>query len=415
MWNRHRYPPHLAAFSTALVAYGLNAEQLQQSGKLILLDAAQTLAQFTKDGKPDPKKFDEVVGNLVRKMHTQFPRIRAYGEMVGLLWQDGHHQATVQLEKLWNELGSTLPFSLFCGYSLDAFKDSAHTEAFAQICACHSHVSPSEDLQSITHPHELMRKVALLEQQAKSMHREMARRLKVEEELKQALRARDDFMSICSHELKTPLTSLKLNSHVRKQFLARGDLGKFTPENLITMLNNDDKQVNRLNRLVDDMLDVTRVQTGKLSFNFETANLSEVIRETVHRFGAHFEVANCAVYVSIEPEVTLTFDRFRIEQVLNNLLTNALKFGPGRPIEVRLIKKDKYVDLTVKDYGVGISAEDHHRVFAQFERLSASANISGLGLGLYIAKQIVEGHEGSISVDSVLGAGSTFTVKLPVA
>jgi PAS domain S-box-containing protein len=234
------------------------------------------------------------------------------------------------------------------------------------------------------------------------------------EAAQKAVQARDEFMSIASHELKTPLTSLKLQAQIRARDLQRGELRRFAPERLSQLVAEDEKQVNRLTRLVDDMLDISRIQSGKLSFHPEDFDLNEMVEETLTRFSAQIEASKSGV-AFIRGEVAPGhWDRFRIEQVFVNLLTNALKYGAGNPIEVRISVEGGRGYLSVSDRGIGIKREDQDRIFGQFERAISASSISGLGLGLYISRKIVEAHHGRISVRSEEGKGSVFTVELPL-
>ncbi|HUP56676.1 MAG TPA: GAF domain-containing sensor histidine kinase, partial [Bdellovibrionota bacterium] len=230
-----------------------------------------------------------------------------------------------------------------------------------------------------------------------------------------AIRARDEFLSIASHELKTPLTSLKLQAQIRARDLRKGALKRFAPEMLPQLVADDEKQINRLSRLVDDMLDVSRVQTGKMSYSREDFDLNDLVEDVLRRFAPQVEASRASVSFASESRAPGRWDRYRIEQVVINLLTNALKYGEGRPIEVGIQSREGKAILSVTDHGIGIAREDQDRIFGQFERAISASSISGLGLGLYISRKIVEAHQGSIRVVSVPGQGSTFTMELPLA
>jgi signal transduction histidine kinase len=220
-------------------------------------------------------------------------------------------------------------------------------------------------------------------------------------------------MSIASHELKTPLTSLKLQIQIRKRELKKGDFRRFAPELLPKLISEDDKQINRLVRLVDDMLDISRIETGKLSLFAEEFDLSEMVRDTLSRFSGQIEARGSQITYNPSTEVLGRWDRFRMEQVFINLLTNALKYGEGKPIRIDVISKEGRAQISVSDQGIGIEKKDQDRIFGQFERAVSANSISGLGVGLYISKRIVEAHGGQIRVESELGKGSTFTADLP--
>jgi signal transduction histidine kinase len=228
----------------------------------------------------------------------------------------------------------------------------------------------------------------------------------------EAIQARDEFLSIASHELKTPLTSLKLQTQMRKRRLERGELEIFSPERLRKMVSDDDRQITRLSRLVDDMLDISRLHTGKLTLEREPVDLVTLISETVERFGPQLASAGIEVRFTPVGRVVGNWDRFRLEQVFVNLLTNAMKYGQARPVHVSIAAEGSTACLKVRDEGSGIDPKDHERIFQQFERASRR-DIGGLGLGLYIVREIVAAHGGRVWVESAVGKGSTFSVELP--
>ncbi|MGZ3692944.1 MAG: PAS domain-containing sensor histidine kinase, partial [Bdellovibrionota bacterium] len=229
----------------------------------------------------------------------------------------------------------------------------------------------------------------------------------------QAVRARDEFFSIASHELKTPLTSLKLYTQLRRRRFAKGDLSDFAPDKLEHLVKNDERQVERLVFLVDNLLDISRVNSGSLDLSLEPVDLSALTLEVVGRLSAILKQTGNECLVKAESGVAGSWDRHRLEQVLTNLLSNAGKYAPGKPIEVTVGRKGKVAVLKVTDHGPGISAENLELVFQPFKRVKETTEISGLGLGLFITKQIVEGHGGLIHVESMPGEGCTFSVELP--
>ena len=237
---------------------------------------------------------------------------------------------------------------------------------------------------------------------------------RIQAELEQALQIRDEFMSIASHELKTPLTSLKLQSQLRKHNLQKGDPSAFTSERLTKMFDADEKQFERITHLIDDMLDVSRITSGKLSISLEPFDLCELVRDLVEQSSEQFVAAGCTVDIEDCRPVIGNWDRFRIEQVVTNLLTNAMRYGAGKSIWVQVNASPVEARIVVRDQGRGIAKENHERIFQRFERAVSGNEISGLGLGLYIVSQILEAHHGSIRVESELGQGATFVVALPL-
>jgi signal transduction histidine kinase len=232
-------------------------------------------------------------------------------------------------------------------------------------------------------------------------------------ELQRAVRMRDEFMSMVSHEMRTPLNTLFLEAQVRKMHLARNNLKAFEPVPLKAMVERDERQIQALIRLIDDMLDVTRLQRGTLSITPKKFDLATSMRGTVENFCQQAAAADCTMSLEAPDTLTVELDEFRIEQVVANLLTNAFRYGPGKPVRLRVHEQDAGVEISVQDHGRGIAPEDCQRIFEQFERAVDNKVSAGLGLGLFIGRQIVEAHGGRISVESVVGEGSNFSVWLP--
>ena len=233
-------------------------------------------------------------------------------------------------------------------------------------------------------------------------------------ELQRAVRMRDDFMSLVSHELRTPLNTLFLDTQTRKLQLERSADFTFSHEQLTRMVERDGRQIQSMVRLIDDMLDVSRLRSGTLSIRLQPGDLARSVAQVADSLSQQAEQAGCALRLALPPSLAGIWDAFRIEQVVVNLLTNAIRYGAGKPIDVRLAQRDDHAVLEVQDHGVGIAAEDQQRIFQQFERASAGRSIPGLGLGLFISQQIVVAHQGRLEVDSVPGDGSTFRLVLPL-
>ena len=228
-----------------------------------------------------------------------------------------------------------------------------------------------------------------------------------------AIQARDEFVSIASHELKTPITSLKMQIQMMLRGINVEKQQTPSPEKLFKALTSSSNQIDRLTVLIEDLLDVTRIETGKLTYKFEKVDLSLIVKEIMERFSEEAKYANIEFKVHLEEEVITFCDRYRIEQVLVNLLSNAIKYGSNNLIEVSVYKENGMAIIIVKDNGMGIAKEMQSKIFERFERAISSTNISGLGLGLYITKQIIDAHQGTIEVESELNHGSTFKVCLP--
>lgn len=251
---------------------------------------------------------------------------------------------------------------------------------------------------------------------AEEKHKEVLRELRhtVERktaDLAAALVARDEFLMIASHELKTPLTSLKLRLQMGKRNL-RPEINKIpTKDELEKFYLQSLEQVDSLVNLVDELLEVSRLQSGHFTLNKNIVNLSKITEAVTARF---IEQKNIAV--DIAPDLYVEADAYRMNQVLSNLLSNAFKHAPKAKVQVKLEKSsdEKFIMLLVQDNGPGIEIEKQESIFQRFERLGSYTHVGGLGLGLYIVKKIVEGHGGEITLSSAPGNGSTFTIKLPL-
>lgn len=250
----------------------------------------------------------------------------------------------------------------------------------------------------------------VLQERAKALQALEQERKRLEE----AVHARDEFLSIASHELRTPLTSLTLQAQLRLRNLGKADTSFFSPEKLSQMLENDVKQLRRLSLLVDDMLDVSRISSGSLPLVRSEVQLCGVIDDVVSRYRAMFDMAGSAVRKNCAGNISGYWDRTRLEQVFTNLLSNAAKYAAGKPVEVSIEGGVKSARVIIRDHGMGISPENHERIFKRFERAVSATEISGLGLGLYIARRIVDDHGGTIRVESELGKGAAFIVELPL-
>lgn len=235
--------------------------------------------------------------------------------------------------------------------------------------------------------------------------------LRLTRELSAAVSARDEFLSIASHELRTPLTSL----HLQLGTLARESRATESAGTAQKRMEAALRQIRRLTRLVDDLLEVSRISAGKVTLELERCDVVELANETARRFESDFVNAGCAFALRATAPVIVPVDRLRLDLVVSNLLSNACKYGAGKPIELDVERDGDLCRLTVRDHGIGIAAADLSRVFDRFERVVSSRNFSGFGLGLWISRQIVEAHGGTIRVKSRQGEGATFTVEVPGA
>jgi PAS domain S-box-containing protein len=232
-------------------------------------------------------------------------------------------------------------------------------------------------------------------------------------EARDAVRTREEFLSIASHELKTPLTSLRL---LLQNMLRRGQPRSAKPltlDDAVVQLRKAELQSTRLTQLIDELLDVSRLMARKLTLSPTETDLVEVVQSVIEGLGPSLERAGTSVTLDADEAIRGNWDRSRIEQVVANLLSNAIKYGAGKPVDIGVRDEAGQATLWIQDHGIGIAPEHVGRIFDPFERAVSHSSYGGLGLGLYISRQIVMVHGGDIRVESTPGTGSRFTVALP--
>jgi len=235
---------------------------------------------------------------------------------------------------------------------------------------------------------------------------------RAEAELLQALGARDSFLSVASHELKSPITALQLVLE-RLQRNARREVG-FSGVQLAERLEPALRQVRRLGVLVQNLLDVSRARSNHFDLDRERFELGSLLREVCERFTEQARHVGSELTLEDCPPVEVHWDRLRVEQALSNLITNAIKYGAGGPISVRVERRDGVVLLQVADRGIGVAEDDQERIFNPFERAASAHRVQSLGLGLYIVREIARAHGGTVGLTGRDGGGSCFTLRLPV-
>lgn len=241
--------------------------------------------------------------------------------------------------------------------------------------------------------------------------RDLTERKKMEEDLRDAVRARDEFLQIASHELKTPLTPLQLQLDVLARALEASGVRN---DRLTEKLDVAIRQTNRLERLVESLLEVSRITAGRLALEVERFDLAELVRGAILRFRPEATRAGSHVAVQTDETIPGRWDRTRVDQILSNLLSNAVKYGKGKPIEVEAHRMNGTALVSVTDHGMGIDEEALSRIFGRFERAVSLRHFGGLGLGLFVARQLAEAHGGTLVAQSQPRAGSTFTLVLPI-
>jgi signal transduction histidine kinase len=228
-------------------------------------------------------------------------------------------------------------------------------------------------------------------------------------DVREALQARDAFISIASHELKGPLAALTLQVGTVRDLVERGAAKKQIMPKLETAV----RQIGRVNRLIGNILGASRVTTGRIELEREDLDLATVLAHVVAREKEAWATEQCVLTLKTAGPVFGRWDRLRIDQIITNLLSNALKYGLGNPVEVELVADANKARLSVRDHGIGIAPGEQSKIFEPFQRAVDRRSFTGLGLGLWIVRRIVEAMGGTIRVESSLGAGATFTVELP--
>jgi signal transduction histidine kinase/Na+/proline symporter len=229
----------------------------------------------------------------------------------------------------------------------------------------------------------------------------------------EAIQAREDFMEAASHELKTPLTPLKGQLQLFTHLLKTGQISSLPHERLIRLLQIADSQLNRFVNLVNQLLDVSAITSGQFELYPEKFDVGELFEKLINDYYELIKQSECKINLAKKASTTVYWDKHRIEHVILNLLSNALKFAPNTEISITVTGNSENVEFSVHDRGAGIAKEDQNRIFQRFERLPSARNKGGFGLGLYISNQIVLAHGGTMRVQSTPGSGSTFTVKIP--
>lgn len=531
-----------AAVEEELLSRGLEIKGPKSHHRLVLLDARQTMSGFIVDESPEPRLFEREIGAVIDRAAASGRRVRAFGEMVALLWQDGNRQAAIKLESLWNRLATARSFSLLCAYPMAGFDSEADLGLINEICTCHQRIAPAESYTAMENDDQRLRAIITLQQKAHMLEAEVAQRRKAEQELFQrqkeladffenateglhkvgadgtviwankaelemlgyeaseyighsiaefhadrdaldemlarlqrgeslynfparllckdgqirhvlvnssahfengqfahtrcftrditeqwhaqqrlleakaaaekANQAKDQFLAVVSHELRTPLTPVLLA------------IGKMESEpNLPPALHRDLAMIRRNiameTRIIDDLLDLSRVANGKMALHRQEVDIHALIRNVVEMVAADAKANSLLIETDLlARNARANADSARLHQALWNLLKNAIKFTPadGRiTIQTRDIAPGRLA-ITVRDTGIGIAPRSLPLIFNAFDQgdQGASRQFGGLGLGLAITKAIVEMHDGTITAQSDgPGQGACFTIELP--
>jgi signal transduction histidine kinase/ActR/RegA family two-component response regulator len=418
---------HREGLDELLLANGLDLTGAKTRGQYVSLDAAATLSQFMVDGAPEPTLFKQVLGAVIANVTDGRTRVRAFGEMVALLWAEGNYAGAIRLEELWNELQNAHSFSLFCAYPMNGFGSEKFVTSHVDVCTVHSRVIPTESYAGLIDPDARLRAIAQLQQKAKSLENEIQERARAEEALRFALvreqmarseaqtanRMKDEFLATVSHELRTPLNAIIGWSHLLRS-------GRLDEATIARAVETIDRNAKSQAQLIEDILDVSRMITGKLKLKNEPVDLAAVINSAIDSVQLAADAKEIQLAITLDPSARHTVgDANRLQQVVWNLLANAIKFTPAKgSIKVNVERAGRYAQFCVSDSGQGISAEFLPFIFDRFRQADGTSTRQhgGLGLGLSIVRQLVELHGGTIKAESEgEGKGATFIIKLPLA
>jgi signal transduction histidine kinase len=233
-------------------------------------------------------------------------------------------------------------------------------------------------------------------------------------ELREAVRTREEMLAIAAHDLRAPLTSMQLNLQLVQRYLRSATDFDALRQQALPHLERVTGQVDRLGGLLSDLLDVSQISSGRLNLAPEPIDLAEVTWEAAQRFEQEIAASGSRLSLRLQPHVLGRWDRLRLDQVISNLISNAIKYGGGNPIEVSLTTDADHAHLTVRDNGIGITPEHQARIFRPYERVGRP-QAGSYGLGLWIVKALVDAMGGNIQLDSTPGEGTCFSVHVPVS
>jgi signal transduction histidine kinase len=428
-------PAHNAGFIERLAS--LKLESALSTGQLLLLDARATLARFMVDGSPDPDRFREVLGTVlseVRANGRENARVRAYGEMVDLLWRDGNSSAAIRLEELWNEQGTRHSFELLCAYAMGSFYREGDHERFLHVCGAHSHVFPTESFLALDNRSRL-KEIGVLQQRAQLLEAEIQQRRVVETKLREALceqrrveeelrasvkrekaarelaelsdQFKEMFVGVLGHELRNPLNTILMTARL----LQMGEL----PEETARRLDRLAAGGLRMKRMIEQMLDLTRARlAGGIAVSCgDPRDLVALTLKTLEELSTTSPSARVELVAPTMCVIEVDGDRF--QQLLANLIGNAFQYGDReREIVVNIEPQGNLVALRVRNFGKPIDPLFLPFVFDPFRRAHPERTCAeGLGIGLYICERIVSAHGGSLRVTSDKDTGTCFEAIFP--
>ena len=419
-------PENLIGFRDALHVSGIDVDAAIRSGELGLFDAHEMLASFMRGSFIDEDRLTENMSAAFKQMQRgRRVVIRAFGEMVDILVRDGNEAAAVQLEMAWNRFSLEFDCEVLCGYSINNFYTDTHTRFLAQICEQHSQVIPAESFSLLSGESERTHKVLELQHRARVLEVEIEHRKAIERALRDAMselqRAKDEaeranaakseFLALISHELRTPLTAII----GYEELIAQGVGGPVTLQQN-GFLAGIRSGASHLLRLVDQILTQSRLNAGQAKLDMDRVDAVTLVASCAALMEPVAESKKLQFEVSLQRNVRIDTDAGKLQQIILNLLSNALKFTDRGRVSLSLTARGGFAHIRVADTGVGIAAKDLGRIFEPFQQVDSTPTRrhSGVGLGLSVALDMATLLGGEIKASSTVGRGSVFTLILPL-
>src|SRR2546430_1143083 len=409
---------HRDGVESRLFRKGVDLAGLTARGRYHALDAHDPLSRIMVDGAPDPERFANTIGPVIKTARAGDRRVLAFGEMVALLWSEGNRDAAIRLEQLWNDLARKETFALVCAYPIAHFDDAGHAKPFADINAAHTWVTPAESY-SIAEIDERNRVIATLQQKAAALEAETKQRAVLEaalrgkiDELAEVDRRKDEFLAMLGHELRNPLAPVTTALQIMR-------IHESEPSRVARSREIVERQIEHMTRLIDDLLDVSRITRGKIELREQPLLLSSVIEQAIESARPLIDERGHRISLDLPSEpVMFLADPARLSQVFANLLNNAAKYTDvGGRILVRAHVDGNDLVVGVKDDGPGLTQELRKyafELFMQGPQTRARAR-GGLGIGLTLVRRLVELHGGTVeALSDGPGKGTEFVVRLPL-
>jgi signal transduction histidine kinase len=427
-------PARWDGFVDALGMSGFDTDRILREQRVTFANAEEAMSGFMVDAAPDEVRFRETIGALVEQTRAGRKQpVRAYGEMVDILWRQGNRSAALAVEDLWNELAASHSFSLFCAYSLNGFERAADADEFRAVCDRHAQVYPADGFSLWERPESQHRAIGELQQRAAALEHELAQRVELEKALREALRTRrkaerelraaaeeaerasrvkSDFLAVMSHELRTPLNAIIGYDELLAMEVS-GPVNAAQRE----YLQHIRDAASQLLCLIDQTLDLARLESGREEVSREPIDGGRLLAEAVALVEPLAAQRGLDLAATLPAEsVVLETDGAKLRQILLNLLSNALKFTTDGRVDAGVSVSGGTVRFTIADTGPGIGEADVERVFERFVQADADATRrhGGAGLGLAVSRDLARLLGGDILLESTPGRGSVFTVELPV-